>query len=67
ISSAKIKELFIDGGATAEAVLHKLQWGTFDVIAEYGPGVVQMRVSEGPDNYVTIKPGSYPWPDRIWM
>jgi len=66
-SSAKINELFIDGGATAEAVLRALQWGTFDVTGQYAPGVVQMRVSEGSDNYVTIKPGSYLWPNRIWI
>lgn len=66
-SSVKIHELFIDGGATAEAVLRALQWVTFDVIGQYAPGVVQMRVSEGADNYVTIKPGSYPWPNRIWI
>jgi uncharacterized protein YgbK (DUF1537 family) len=66
-SAAKINELFIEGGATAEAVLHKLQWQTFDVIGQYAPGVVQMRVLGGQDNYVTIKPGSYLWPDRIWI
>jgi uncharacterized protein YgbK (DUF1537 family) len=65
-SAAKINELFIEGGATAEAVLHELQWQTFDVIGQYAPGVVQMHAPQESDNYVTIKPGSYPWPDRIW-
>jgi uncharacterized protein YgbK (DUF1537 family) len=67
LSSAKINELFIEGGSTAEAVLHELEWQTFDVIGQYAPGVVQMRVPQRSDNYVTIKPGSYPWPDRIWI
>jgi uncharacterized protein YgbK (DUF1537 family) len=66
LNMEKITELFIEGGATAEAVLHELQWDTFNVTAEYAPGVVQMCVLGKPDNYVTIKPGSYPWPDRIW-
>jgi uncharacterized protein YgbK (DUF1537 family) len=67
VSSAKINELFIEGGATAETVLRALQWGTFDVTGQYAPGVVQMRVPQEPDNYVTIKPGSYPWPNGIWI
>jgi uncharacterized protein YgbK (DUF1537 family) len=37
VSSAKIHELFIEGGATAEAVLRTPQWETLDVLAEYGP------------------------------
>ncbi len=67
LNKTAIHELFLEGGATAEAVLHKLRWDTFDVLAEYGPGVVQMRVTLEPDNYVTIKPGSYPWPKKIWI
>jgi uncharacterized protein YgbK (DUF1537 family) len=67
LDTAEISELFIEGGATAEAVLHALQYETFDVLAEYAPGVVQMRVVGQKEYYVTIKPGSYPWPEGIWM
>ncbi len=65
LGKVKIHELFIDGGATAEAVLRALQYKEFDIIAEYSPGVVQMRACEQ-EQYVTIKPGSYPWPNGIW-
>jgi uncharacterized protein YgbK (DUF1537 family) len=65
-SKTTIHGLFIEGGATAEAVLRKLQWHRLDIIGQYAPGVVQMRVAALPGHYVTIKPGSYPWPKRIW-
>ncbi|MCU0915612.1 MAG: hypothetical protein MUC88_13760 [Planctomycetes bacterium] len=58
-------ELILEGGATAEAVLARLGWGTLDVLAEYGPGVVQLRMSGHGNLLVTIKPGSYPWPEAI--
>ncbi len=65
LGKEKIHELLIEGGATAEAVLLALQYKKFDVIAEYTPSVVQMRACEK-EQYVTIKPGSYPWPNGIW-
>jgi uncharacterized protein YgbK (DUF1537 family) len=65
LDKIKIHELFIEGGATAEAVLRALQYENFDIIAEYSPGVVQMRACEQ-EQYVTIKPGSYTWPNEIW-
>jgi uncharacterized protein YgbK (DUF1537 family) len=67
VSKMTIHELFIEGGATAEAVLRELNWQRFDVIGQYAPGVVQMRVPQESGNYVTIKPGSYPWPRRVWL
>lgn len=65
-NTVKIRELFIEGGATAEAVLRELDCFQFDVLAEYAPGVVQMRRTGQKEQYVTIKPGSYPWPKGIW-
>jgi uncharacterized protein YgbK (DUF1537 family) len=67
LDAAEIRELFIEGGATAEAVLRKLNYLRFDVVAEYVPGVVQMCAAGQKEQYITIKPGSYPWPTRIWI
>lgn len=66
LNTAEIRELFIEGGATAEAILRILGCFRFDVLAEYAPGVVQMRIAGDKEQYVTIKPGSYPWPKEIW-
>ncbi|MBN1507090.1 MAG: four-carbon acid sugar kinase family protein [Sedimentisphaerales bacterium] len=62
----RIREVFIEGGATAGAILRRLGWDTLDVRGEYGPGVVRLGVRKSPEQTVTLKPGSYPWPDGLW-
>ncbi|HEV2483337.1 MAG TPA: four-carbon acid sugar kinase family protein [Puia sp.] len=58
-------EIIIEGGATAYAILNAIGWHTFIPEQELAPGLVRMRVTEVPDLFVTVKPGSYPWPDAI--
>ena len=66
LSRISIEELFIEGGATASAVVRRLKWGRFCPCAELAPGVVRMRAKEKQNLSLTIKPGSYPWPEKIW-
>ncbi len=61
-----VTEWVIEGGATARAILDRLAWHTLDIQGLYAPGVVQMQVAECPDIWVTLKPGSYPWPLDWW-
>jgi len=61
-----VKELILEGGATAEAVLARLGWTVLNVLGEYGPGVVRLCMPDRRNLLVTIKPGSYPWPAEIW-
>ena len=65
VGRTPIGELILEGGATAEAVLARLGWTTLDVLGEYGPGVVTLRMPGRDGLLVTIKPGSYPWPEAI--
>jgi len=58
-------EIIIEGGATAYAIFNVLDWHTFIPIQELAPGLVRMRVADVPDLFVTVKPGSYPWPNAI--
>ena len=61
-----IRELIIEGGATARAILDRMDCRTLTVKGAYAPGVVRMQV-QGQNGYaVTIKPGSYPWPEHLW-
>lgn len=60
-----IRELLIEGGATGRAILDRMGWQRFDVIGEYGPGIVKMQVLGHQDQIVTLKPGSYPWPEEL--
>jgi uncharacterized protein YgbK (DUF1537 family) len=61
-----IEQLYIEGGATASALFKLLKWQQFYPICELAPGVITMKVQQRPDICLTIKPGSYPWPDNIW-
>ncbi|RPI28058.1 MAG: four-carbon acid sugar kinase family protein [Acidobacteria bacterium] len=55
-----VDQLWLEGGATASAVVRQMGWISLDVVGEAAPGVVQLRpVSGGP--LITVKPGSYPW------
>lgn len=58
-------EIIIEGGATAYAILNATGWSTFIPEQELAPGLVRMRVAQAPDLFLTVKPGSYPWPDAI--
>lgn len=54
-----VREVYIEGGATAYSVLERMGWKELTLSCEYAPGVVRMQhASCG----ITVKPGSYPWP-----
>ena len=58
--------LFVDGGATASAVIERLGWRDLDVRAELAPGVVELHAPPV-NGIITIKPGSYAWPEQVWI
>jgi len=58
-------EMVIEGGATAYAILDAIGWHTLVPEQELAQGLVRMRVGEAPELFLTVKPGSYPWPDAI--
>ena len=65
LGQIRIGELFIEGGATARSILDGMGWETLAVFGEYGPGVVRLSV-QGPEGQViTLKPGSYRWPEGL--
>jgi uncharacterized protein YgbK (DUF1537 family) len=64
-SRSPLKDLYLEGGATGSAVVRRLGWKRFLVTAQPAPGVVQMRPAEKADCSITVKPGSYPWPELI--
>lgn len=59
------QHLLIAGGATAADVLPALGWTTLEVLRVWAPGVVTLRPLAEPDATVTLKPGSYDWPDEL--
>ncbi|MEO7309952.1 MAG: four-carbon acid sugar kinase family protein [Chitinophagaceae bacterium] len=63
VADQEIKELFIEGGATAAAIFEALNMHHFTPTNELARGVVRMKGTN--DLYVTVKPGSYALPKTI--
>jgi len=61
-----INELLIEGGATAAAIINRLNFSKFSPVEELGPGVIKMKVDGVDDLFLTVKPGSYQWPANTW-
>lgn len=58
----QINEWLIEGGATAAAVMRKLDIDTLYPVASLAPGITRASVKGRNRLYVTLKPGSYEWP-----
>ncbi|MDR2813796.1 MAG: hypothetical protein LBB79_03965 [Prevotellaceae bacterium] len=61
-----LQELIVEGGATAFAVTRRLGFSRFLPVSELAPGVVRMSVLGHDSVHLTIKPGSYEFPEEIW-
>jgi uncharacterized protein YgbK (DUF1537 family) len=62
VERENIKEIFIEGGSTAAAVLQELSITQLSPVNELQRGVVRMKAN---DLFITVKPGSYPLPNEI--
>ncbi|HKZ65171.1 MAG TPA: four-carbon acid sugar kinase family protein [Chitinophagaceae bacterium] len=62
IERVAIKELFIEGGSTAAAILSELKIKKLSPVNELQRGVVRMKAG---NMFITVKPGSYEIPKEI--
>jgi len=62
IEESGVKEIFIEGGATAASLLSELVIGELVPVNELQRGVVRMQSNE---YFITVKPGSYQLPPVI--
>jgi hypothetical protein len=56
--------LFLEGGETASRFYREMGWDQLIVSQFHDVGVVTL-LPVGTDISVTVKPGSYPWPERL--
>jgi uncharacterized protein YgbK (DUF1537 family) len=61
-----LEHLLVEGGATASAIVRRLGWAQLDVVHEWAQGVVSLRPPADNRVLLTMKPGSYPWPEALW-
>ncbi|OIN58693.1 four-carbon acid sugar kinase family protein [Arsenicibacter rosenii] len=66
LDKAPVPELIIEGGSTASAILRQLGIQRLAPVQELGPGVIRMQAIERPALHITMKPGSYAWPETLW-
>lgn len=66
VDTAKIEELIIEGGSTAAAILDSLNINTLFPVQELAPGIIRSRTMYPQNIHVTLKPGSYPWSEKLW-
>ena len=60
------RHLMIEGGATAAAIFAALGWSRLSIAREWAQGIVTLRPASAGDLLVTMKPGSYTWPEALW-
>ena len=65
LGKADVGHVFAEGGATAVALARCMGWHRLAVKAEVTPGVVTLSVIGGGSPLLTIKPGSYCWPEHL--
>jgi len=65
LQRSMVQELIVEGGATAWALIQQSGLTQFFPVEEMAPGVVRMQTND-PGLFVTVKPGSYLWPNGLW-
>ncbi len=56
-----VDRLLVEGGETASALVRRLGWSQSRVTCQHAPGIVSL-VPSGEPTTITVKPGSYAWP-----
>jgi len=62
LEQCAVGELLLEGGATTFTLLEKNGWTMLTPMHEFSPGIVRMAIVGKPNLFLTLKPGSYPWP-----
>lgn len=65
LRNASVGHVFAEGGATAVGLARGMGWHRLAVKSELAPGVVTLSVIGGASERLTIKPGSYRWPESL--
>ena len=61
------ERLYVEGGATANALLNRMGWSRLTALSSGMEGVGRLRpIGRSRSPEVFVKPGSYLWPDSVW-
>jgi len=59
-----VESIFAEGGATSAELVRRMNWPRLEVCREWAPGVATLAVAGNTSQRLTIKPGSYSWPEQ---
>jgi uncharacterized protein YgbK (DUF1537 family) len=59
-----VKNIFAEGGATSAELVRRMKWPRLEVRREWATGVATLAVAGAGTQWLTIKPGSYSWPEQ---
>lgn len=59
-----ISHVYAEGGATASELVQSMGWSRLIVERESAPGVATLSVGGSQTTLLTIKPGTYAWPEQ---
>lgn len=65
LRQADIAHIYAEGGATAAELSRNMGWSRLKVVRELAPGVATLAVGKTRTSCLTIKPGSYVWPQQV--
>jgi uncharacterized protein YgbK (DUF1537 family) len=65
LGEIKVGQVYVEGGATATALLRRMNWTRLEVVREVSLGVVTLVAGSAKLPWLTMKPGSYSWPGGI--
>jgi uncharacterized protein YgbK (DUF1537 family) len=57
--------IYVEGGATAVELARRMGWTRLRVLEEMAPGVATLAIEDSEKCFLTIKPGSYTWPETV--
>jgi uncharacterized protein YgbK (DUF1537 family) len=66
LAERAVAGIFVEGGATAMALVQALDWKRLVAQRELAPGVVALRAPGDANPVLVIKPGSYAWPEEVY-
>jgi hypothetical protein len=62
-----LNEILIEGGSTTSEILKHMNIKKLIPFHELDTGVIRMKVDGVPGLCITTKPGSYLWPQNMWL
>ncbi|MEO6003890.1 MAG: four-carbon acid sugar kinase family protein [Opitutus sp.] len=66
LSELPVDLVLLEGGATAAAVMRKMDWTRLRANAGLDQTLVEFVPAHAAGPAMVIKPGSYPWPAQVW-